>query len=58
MEIKQLKQGERNNILKLYDIIHKRPNKMTSFTNIENEQMKQLKTKLDFPAKCHIIDIY
>ena len=31
---------------------------MTSFTNIENEQMKQLKTKPDFPAKCHIIDTY
>ena len=30
---------------------------MTPFTNIENEQMIQLKTKLDFSARCHIIQI-
>ena len=30
---------------------------MTSFTNTENEQMIQLKTKLDFSARCHIIQI-
>ena len=30
---------------------------MVPFTNIENEQMIQLKTKLDFSARCHIIQI-
>ena len=31
---------------------------MTSFTNNENEQMIHLKTKLDFSAQCHIIQIF
>ena len=63
IRIKQLKQGERNNILKTV-CHHSQTSKQLRqqlFTNIENEQMKQtteqLKTKLDFSAKCHI-DIY